>query len=516
VRNVKGLSRIGEHHLRERAETAADSAAANGTDAVAAPDAPLDGHDLLAPQGLPAPHARTSTTRRNRSRVAIFDLAGLAAANLFFLAFAPSAFWPPLLLVFDAVALSLMASWRAYTPRLRLDVLDDARMAFTSTAVATMSIVSIGALFLPDKPTAQGAFELWLLAGALVTAGRVAWHSGSTWQRRNGMLGATTVVVGAGEVGRLTARRLLEHPEFGLHPIGFLDPEPLDNGRPLPLPMIGTSWDLESLVQTRGVECAVVAFSSTSHDAFLWLLDECDRLGIQALVVPRLFERVPSRLEVTHVGGLPLLEMLPTSPRSLQFAVKYVLDRITALFFLTLLSPVFIVVASFVAASLGRPIFYRQHRVSLDGQHFEMLKFRTMSTNPEDDENGTQFDPERAPGGVEGADRRTRVGAFLRRWSLDEFPQLINVLKGEMSLVGPRPERPEYVEYFREHVRRYNGRLRTKAGITGWAQIHRLRGQTSITDRVEWDNYYIENFSLWLDLKILLLTVPEALRGGAE
>jgi lipopolysaccharide/colanic/teichoic acid biosynthesis glycosyltransferase len=126
------------------------------------------------------------------------------------------------------------------------------------------------------------------------------------------------------------------------------------------------------------------------------------------------------------------------------------------------------------------------------------------------------FDPDTAPGGVEGSDRRTRVGVFLRRWSLDELPQLFNVLKGEMSLVGPRPERPEYVDYFREHVRRYDGRLRTKAGITGWAQIHRLRGQTSIADRVEWDNYYIENFSLWLDLKILLRTVPEALKGRAE
>ena len=145
-----------------------------------------------------------------------------------------------------------------------------------------------------------------------------------------------------------------------------------------------------------------------------------------------------------------------------------------------------------------------------------MLKFRTMEHAPDDDAGEALFDPELAPGGVEGADRRTRVGTFLRRWSLDELPQLMNVLRGEMSLVGPRPERPGYVEYFRAHVRRYDGRLRTKAGITGWAQIHRLRGQTSISDRVEWDNYYIENFSLWLDFKILLRTIPEALKGRAN
>jgi exopolysaccharide biosynthesis polyprenyl glycosylphosphotransferase len=269
------------------------------------------------------------------------------------------------------------------------------------------------------------------------------------------------------------------------------------------------------VIAAHGVECAVVAFSTDSHDNLLDLLDECERLGIRALVVPRLFERVPSRLEVTHVGGLPLLELLPTSPHSIQFAVKYAIDRIAALGLLVLLSPLLLLVAVAVALSLGRPIFYRQDRVSLDGRRFNMLKFRTMKVAPADEAQEECFDPEVAPGGVEGEDRRTRVGMFLRKWSLDELPQLVNVLKGEMSLVGPRPERPGYVEYFREHVRRYDGRLRTKAGITGWAQIHRLRGQTSIADRVEWDNYYIENFSIWLDFKILLRTIPEALKGRA-
>jgi lipopolysaccharide/colanic/teichoic acid biosynthesis glycosyltransferase len=259
----------------------------------------------------------------------------------------------------------------------------------------------------------------------------------------------------------------------------------------------------------------VVAFSTDSHDSLLSLLDECERLGIRTLVVPRLFERVPSRLEVTHVGGLPLLELLPTSPRSIQFAFKYALDRLAALVLLVTLLPMLLAVSVAVAVSLGRPILYRQPRVSFNGRSFDMLKFRTMRHSSDVEDGGAQFDPELAPGGVEGSDRRSGVGAFLRKWSLDELPQLVNVLKGEMSLVGPRPERPEYVEYFREHVRRYDNRHRTKAGVTGWAQIHRLRGQTSISDRVEWDNYYIENFSLWLDFKILLRTIPETLRGRA-
>src|SRR5262249_52492373 len=161
-----------------------------------------------------------------------------------------------------------------------------------------------------------------------------------------------------------------------------------------------------------------------------------------------------------------------------------------------LLSPTLVAISIAVAVSLGRPILYRQSRVSFNGRRFDMLKFRTMRLTA-DAEDEAQFDPELAPGGIEGSDRRTGVAGILPPWSLDELPQLVNVLKGEMSLVGPRPERPEYVDYFREHVRRYDNRHRTKAGITGWAQIHRLRGQTSIADRVEWDNYYIENFSLW-------------------
>jgi exopolysaccharide biosynthesis polyprenyl glycosylphosphotransferase len=450
--------------------------------------------------------------------VALLDITMLAVASLVFLSThqRPS-FWMPLLLVFDCVAFGLMTRSYAKASRLRLDVFEDIRRAVTSTAVATMVIISVSALLSPDEPSAYDALNLWLLSSVLLATGRIVWNRNALWQRRKRRAGMTTLVVGAGHVGQMTAKRLLEHPDFGLRPIGFLDSNPLEiNGKPVPLPVLGASSDLRRVVAENGIDCVLVTFSSAPHDADLWLLDECHRLGVRALVVPRLFERVPSRLQVTHVGALPLLEMQPTSPQSLQFALKYVVDRIVAFVLLVVLSPVLLSIAAAVALSLKRPILYRQHRVSLDGQHFQMLKFRTMLAATEEEEEQARFDPETAPGGVEGTDRRTHIGTFLRRWSLDELPQLVNVFKGEMSLVGPRPERPEYVEYFREHVRRYDSRLRTRAGITGWAQIHRLRGQTSIADRVEWDNYYIENFSLWLDLKILLRTIPEALRGSAD
>jgi lipopolysaccharide/colanic/teichoic acid biosynthesis glycosyltransferase len=168
-----------------------------------------------------------------------------------------------------------------------------------------------------------------------------------------------------------------------------------------------------------------------------------------------------------------------------------------------------------VWGSLGRPILYRQERVGRDGTRFEMLKFRSMRP-PADGEAGTPvlLAGDTAPGGVEGADRRTRVGTIMRHLSLDELPQLINVLKGDMSFIGPRPERPEFVDVFERSVHRYDERHRVKSGITGWAQVNGLRGKTSIADRVEWDNHYIENWSARFDLKILVLTFVAVLRAA--
>jgi lipopolysaccharide/colanic/teichoic acid biosynthesis glycosyltransferase len=161
-----------------------------------------------------------------------------------------------------------------------------------------------------------------------------------------------------------------------------------------------------------------------------------------------------------------------------------------------------------VGLSAGWPVLFRQTRVGLGGRHFEIVKFRTMTQMPEDE---PQLDEvlmvNIAPGGVEGVDRRTRFGTIVRRLSLDELPQLINVVRGEMSLIGPRPERPHFVEIFERTIPKYTDRHRVKPGITGWAQIHGLRGKTSLSDRIEWDNFYVENWSLWLDLKITLTTL---------
>jgi exopolysaccharide biosynthesis polyprenyl glycosylphosphotransferase len=242
---------------------------------------------------------------------------------------------------------------------------------------------------------------------------------------------------------------------------------------------------------------------------------------VEVSVVPRMFDTINDRTRYDTVGGLPLLSFNTVDPKGLQFAIKHALDRILALVLLILLSPLILIAAVAVRLSSPGPAFFSQRRVGRDGKVFDFYKFRSMRVVPgevpeEEDSSALDFllAGDIAPGGVEGADRRTTIGRFLRSSSLDELPQLFNVLRGDMSLVGPRPERPEFVELFRQDILRYGDRHRVRSGITGWAQVHGLRGQTSLAERVEWDNYYIAHWSLGLDLKILALTVLALFRGA--
>jgi exopolysaccharide biosynthesis polyprenyl glycosylphosphotransferase len=416
------------------------------------------------------------------------------------------------LVAFPLLVLVLFHLRHMYRRRLRVQILDEVRGTLTATALAAMAVISTRALLVDDPHLVGQTVRLWAFSAAYLAAGRVslAWTLAGARRHDRAML--PTLIVGAGRIGRLTARRLREHTESGLRPIGFLDKDPLDDGDDS-LPVLGASWDLERVVREHGVRHVVIAFSTAPHQVFLNIVDRCDELGVTVSQVPRLFEKMTDRVTVEHLGGLPLISVRRANPKSWHFAVKYALDRAAALLALVLVGAILLVAAAAVAISLGRPIFYRQRRVGLDGRPFDILKFRTMrpatgqplTAAYELAEDGI------APGGVEGEDRRTRTGTFLRRTSLDELPQLFNVLRGEMSLVGPRPERPELVELFEERIHRYVERHRVKAGITGWAQVHGLRGNTSLADRVEWDNYYIENWSLWLDVKIALMTFTAVL-----
>ncbi len=419
---------------------------------------------------------------------------------------APPAFW---LVVFSAFVLAFSAARGMYGSRLNYELLEDLRSVLVATSLAAIVVLSMRQLLTGPPDLSAQTIRMWAFALVYVAAGRVALHWSRAQSYRRGESVRPTLIIGAGKVGRLAAKRLLAHPELGLKPVGFLDKDPMAaEDDSLPLPVLGASWDLDRVATQYKVEQVIVTFSRAPHEVMLRLVRRCEELGVRVAFVPRLFETVTSRLTVEHLGGLPLISARPANPKGMQFAIKYAADRLVAGVLLLLALPLMIPAAVTILLTLGRPLFFHQVRVGRDGRTFAMLKFRTMRpiTEAGVSPQAMELPPDTAPGGVEGGDRRTRFGTFLRRTSIDELPQLINVLKGEMSLIGPRPERPEFVGLFEQSVYRYSDRHRVKSGITGWAQVHGLRGKTSLSDRVEWDNYYIANWSLWLDVKVLLLT----------
>jgi exopolysaccharide biosynthesis polyprenyl glycosylphosphotransferase len=411
-----------------------------------------------------------------------------------------------------------------YRTRLRALVLDGVVPVVSAVSVAAMAVAVLGLLTNDQVASQDDWLRAWLFALIGVGAGRILLSSAQRIARARRLVGKPVLIMGAGMVGAQVARRLENHPEYGLAPIGFLDEDPRSiaevGGRDVPV--LGTIEDLDDTVERTGVKNLIVAFSSVTDARVSRLIQRCQELGVEVSVVPRMFDTINDRVGYDTVGGLPLLSFSTVDPNGLQFAVKHAMDRVVAATLLILLSPVLLLAALAVRLSSPGPAFFRQRRVGRDGKVFDFYKFRSMRLRPgapnpdEEDVSALAFllAGDIAPGGVEGADRRTTVGRFLRRTSLDELPQLFNVLRGDMSLVGPRPERPEFVELFRQDIIRYGDRHRVKSGITGWAQVHGLRGQTSLAERVEWDNYYIAHWSVGLDLKILALTVLALFRNA--
>jgi exopolysaccharide biosynthesis polyprenyl glycosylphosphotransferase len=421
-----------------------------------------------------------------------------------------------------AVAIGRLASQGMYGGRpSRMTALDTARQVASASIVATIVTLAAAAV----AGAGREAVDTLLVTGAggavTVSAFRLALARARRRARLTGRSGRRAIIVGAGQVGLQLEQRLRAMPELGLEPIGFLDadPAPAYWSAPDASPVLGAPDELARVVEQTGAGHVIIAFCSAPDSAVQPLLRSCDELGLEVSVVPRLYEAVTARQWVEHVGGLPLCGLHRVDPKSWQFALKHAFDRGVAAALLLVLAPVLGVLAAAVRLSSPGPVLYRQRRVGRDGREFDILKFRSMRM--ECDRASEELKARlaaagAAPGGVEGDDRRTRIGTFLRRSSLDELPQLVNVLLGHMSLVGPRPERPEFVDHFGQTVRRYDDRHRVKSGMTGWAQVHGLRGQTSLSERVEWDNWYIQNWSLWLDLKILLMTPLACVHAPSE
>ncbi len=414
---------------------------------------------------------------------------------------------------FSAIVLLLFQLRGMYRAPLRLELTETLREILSATAIAAVLTLTARVLSTNEPYVAAETVRHWVPVVALVLAGRAVVLMAEARRRRLGAGGRRTLVVGAGVVGRLTTSRLLSEPALGLVPVGFLDDDPLtgtDATAELPV----FAWDeFDTVVHEQHVEHVIIAFSGAETPRLIALARRAWELGVTVSVVPRLFELEGERAEIEHLGGLPLVGLRPADRTSWQFQLKYALDRVVAAGLLILVAPVLLAAMAGVWLTIGRPLFFRQLRMGRDGVAFEILKLRTLRGAPDGYEADAewaraQLGGERVAGYAPLESRVGRVTHFLRRSAIDELPQLWNVVRGEMSLVGPRPERLPYAERFEGQVYRYSDRHRVKSGLTGLAQVSGLRGKTSLRDRVEWDNHYIENWSHWLDLKILLKTPP--------
>jgi Undecaprenyl-phosphate glucose phosphotransferase len=339
----------------------------------------------------------------------------------------------------------------------------------------------------------------WLLNLVILGFSRVLFREALRFLRRQGYNQRYALVIGASRLGRRVVDALENHPELGVRIQGFLSADPRQVGERIQnVPVVGRYDDLQELVQS-GIDIVFICLPPEDERWVEKMFGILSTTMVEVKALPAICEFMSLRAEAEMFEGLPLITLQGSPLHGWNLVIKRVLDMVGASAALVLFAPVLFTVALLVKLTSPGPIFFRQLRMGLDGQAFEMLKFRSMKPDAESETGPVWTQP--------NDDRRTPIGAVLRRTSLDELPQFWNVLRGEMSIVGPRPERPEFIARFRETLPQYMLRHKMKAGITGWAQINGWRGNTSLEKRIQHDLYYIEHWSIWFDFKIMLLTV---------
>jgi putative colanic acid biosynthesis UDP-glucose lipid carrier transferase len=347
----------------------------------------------------------------------------------------------------------------------------------------------------------------WLLSGFLLTTAlRLTVRLGLRALRLRGLNQRHIVIVGAGSLGRTVATRLLGAPWAGFYVRAFYDDDPAAaEVDALDRPVLAIDERLASDVAAGDIDQVWIALPLRADARIREILTMLREHPVEIRFVPDIYSFHLINHSMTEVAGLPVISLTETPMSGINRVVKAIEDYVLAAAFLVVVAPFMLIIAIGVKLSSKGPVFYRQERVTWNGERFQMLKFRTMPA-----------DAEAKSGPVwsrRGEKRATPFGALLRRTSLDELPQFLNVLKGEMSLVGPRPERPEFVERFRQQIPGYMQKHLVKAGISGWAQVNDLRGDSDLEQRIQYDLYYIDNWSLWFDLRILVLTLWHILKS---
>ncbi len=402
-------------------------------------------------------------------------------------------------LAFAVVLVVLFNNAGLYRSRLALAILDDLPRIVCRWLMA-VALMLLGWHLLSVTPSLTNL--LAVLASVILV--RAVLYAAVLYLRRIGMVSHPTLVVGADRAGRELAGQLEIHPECGLRPAGFLDNRPRD-AEGLRLPLLGGPGDLNEVLDDVQPRALVLTEGGAQDDELVGLVRACHRHRCEVFILPRLYEVTQVGDDMDFLGDLPLIRLRRAAYRSGAWQAKRLLDILISALAIAVLSPVLAACAIAVLIEGGRGVVFRQERVGCDGARFRLLKFRSLRPVDEN-ESKTNWN-------ISHDDRLGPVGRVLRATSLDELPQLFNILRGDMSLVGPRPERPYFVEEFGRLYRGYHARHRVPSGLTGWAQIHGLRGDTSIDRRARMDNFYIENWSLWLDIKIMLRTFVSVVRA---
>ncbi|HEX9367515.1 MAG TPA: undecaprenyl-phosphate glucose phosphotransferase [Vicinamibacterales bacterium] len=315
------------------------------------------------------------------------------------------------------------------------------------------------------------------------------------------------LIAGAGDLGRVVADKVLEHRELGFKIVGFLDDRIGDHIGYRGIPLVGTLADADEVIRREHVDHLYVALPLDEHVKMLGLVEATNREGVDIHVVPDLLQFIALRARLEDLDGVPIISLNDVPLRGFNSVLKRGIDIGISASALAFFSLFFGVIALLIKRASPGPVFYTQERMGLDGKAFNVYKFRSMTQGAEDD-TGPVWARDDDP-------RATPIGRILRRFDVDELPQLWNVLKGDMSIVGPRPERPYFVAQFKHRIPQYMLRHKVKAGITGWAQVNGWRGNTSLEKRIEYDLYYIENWSVGLDIKIMWLTLVRGLHRPA-
>lgn len=431
-------------------------------------------------------------------------------------------------LLFFTVPTGIVALWYCgmYRPRRDRSLYNEALQTARAGAAVVLALVPVLYLFTDRLSSPRpGAVDvlgvelnfmrlqlvlLTLSLAALLTVHRLSFRTFVRWMRRRGFNQRHVAVIGVGRLGQVVTRTLERNSWTGIRVSYFLShQDSTRRGECLGRPVRGGLDDLERALEDHPVDAVYVALPVVRSNLLGEVLSRLERFPTDVRVVPDLNPRyLPQNMAVSELDGMPILSYRECPTHGFGGVIKRGLDIAGSLAALAIFSPIMLVSALLVRLSGPGPVIFKQKRVSLGGQEFEIYKFRTMHYVEDESLAGAAAMRGGTNGWTERDDPRiTRIGRILRRTSLDELPQLFNVVRGDMALVGPRPERPELIARFREDWRGYMLRQHVKAGITGWAQVNGLRGQTSLRKRIQYDLFYIRHWSVTFDLKILLLTV---------